>query len=162
MALVAAAAPAMVFGARDRELVVDGGIESALDRGIEARPAGSALVLGVGSEQRRATAGADEQAAALLVVQLAAAGPLGGFFPQDPIAVGRQQLRPFLRAALDAFVRIPEHLARGKEFARIRLLSCLAAHDCLAAVTATAMVTPPRASSRAVAGFRHGGRSLSM
>src|SRR5690606_34070243 len=72
MALVAAAAPAMVLGARHGQLVVDPGIDRALDRGIEARPARTALVLRGRGEERRATTGAHEQAASLLVVELAA------------------------------------------------------------------------------------------
>ena len=53
VALVAFAAAAVVLGARRDELVVDLGGDGARNRRVEARPAGAALELGVGLEERQ-------------------------------------------------------------------------------------------------------------
>src|SRR5690606_37978586 len=146
--LVAAAAPAMVLGARHGQLVVDPGIDRALDRGIEARPARTALVLRGRGEERRATTGAHEQAASLLVGELAASGPPGRCLAKHPVGVGRKHLGPFLRASLDALVRVGKRRALRHEFAEVPgLVSSVVAHGCLATSGAIAMVTPTRALS---------------
>src|SRR5678810_939528 len=85
VALVAAAAHAVVFGARHDHLVVDLEGHRARQRFPEARPAGAALKLGRGREQRQLAAGTDEAALALLVVERARARGLGAFEAKDLI-----------------------------------------------------------------------------
>ena len=74
VALVAAAARAVVLGARNEHLEVGLGRHARPDGGVEARPAGAALELRLRREQRQVAAGADEAALALLVVERADAG----------------------------------------------------------------------------------------
>src|SRR5450755_2281727 len=69
VALVAAAAHAVVLGARDDHLDVGLGDDRARQRGVEARPAGAALELGLRGEERKVAAGADEAAVAMLGVE---------------------------------------------------------------------------------------------
>src|SRR5213078_1039401 len=76
VALVAAAARAVVLGARPEELEILFRGDVAGDRIEEARPAGAAVVLLVGVEQRQVAGRADEGARTLLVVQRAGAGAL--------------------------------------------------------------------------------------
>src|SRR5215208_33116 len=73
VALMPLAARAVVFGARQDQLQVGLRADRTGDRGIEARPAGAALVLGLRSEQRQVAAGAMEAALALFLVQRTAA-----------------------------------------------------------------------------------------
>src|SRR5262249_56087380 len=60
------------------------------------RPAGAALELLLGHEQRLAAARAAEGTGALLVVERAAAGGLGAVAAQDVVLLGREQASPLL------------------------------------------------------------------
>src|SRR5690349_19732859 len=87
VALVAAAARAVVLGARQEHLVVDLERDRARQRFPEARPAGAAFELGRRREQRQLAAGAHEAAVALLVVERARAGDLGAFEAKDLVGL---------------------------------------------------------------------------
>ena len=65
------------------------------ERREEARPAGAALELAVGDEQRLAAADAGERPGALLVQQRAGAGPLGAVLAQHLVLLRRQLRAPF-------------------------------------------------------------------
>src|SRR5690606_11245007 len=145
MALVAAAAPAMVLGPRDGQLVVDPRVQGAFDRGVEAGPARAALVLRRRCEQRCAASRADVNPPSLLVVELAAAGPFGGFLAKHLVHVGRQHLGPFTGAALDALVRVGKRHPGREQFAQVPVLaSGVLAHGWLPRCGHwLPMVTPP-------------------
>src|SRR5512144_447468 len=66
VAVVAAAARAVVLGARIDQEAVGLRLEGARDTGEEARPAGARLELHLGGEERQPAARADEHARALL------------------------------------------------------------------------------------------------
>src|ERR1700752_4053772 len=89
MAEMTAAAAAMAFGA-DHAV---GAILRFLDRAglgiVEARPAGAALELLLRLEQHLPAARAGEGAGALLVVERAAARPLGAVLAHDVKLLGR-------------------------------------------------------------------------
>src|SRR6476659_9365311 len=74
------------------------GVARGLDRLVLGRPergpAGAALVLGVGIEQRLAAAGAAEDALALLVVQRAGERTLGAVLAQHMVLQGVELLLP--------------------------------------------------------------------
>src|SRR3954470_12599122 len=76
VAMVAAAAGAVVLGARVNQEIVLLLLEGSRNRGEEARPAGAGVELHLGREHRQVAAAADEDARALLVVQRARAGAL--------------------------------------------------------------------------------------
>src|SRR5690606_38492266 len=78
MALVAAAIGAVHLDALHAQCVVDRGAQGPVDEGIEARPAGAALELGVGGEERLLAAGAMEGAGAMLVIERGAVGIFRG------------------------------------------------------------------------------------
>src|SRR5215510_11440743 len=77
VAEMAAAAAAMHLGAHHPVAAVGGGLDRALLRIVEARPAGTALELRLRHEQRLPAADAGEGARPLLEVERAAARPLG-------------------------------------------------------------------------------------
>src|SRR5688572_25698183 len=77
VAEVAAALPAMDFRARHEVALVGTGADGVRHRAIEARPAGAALELRAGLEQRRAAAGAVIGAVALFLVQRTRAAHFG-------------------------------------------------------------------------------------
>src|SRR5262245_47879741 len=93
---MAAAAAAMHFGAHHAVAAVLGALHRARDRIVEARPAGAALELLLGHEQRLAAARAGEGAGALLVVERAAARGLGAVAAQDVVLLGCEQAAPLL------------------------------------------------------------------
>src|SRR5262249_50309482 len=68
---------------------------------IEARPAGAALELGVGGEQRQVAAGAGEDALAVLLEQRARARPFRALLAQDLVLLWRQLRAPFGVRLLD-------------------------------------------------------------
>src|ERR1700686_5251601 len=83
VAEVAAAAAAVDFGPQHSEGTVFGLADRVLQRLIEARPAGAALEFRLRGEQRQVTAGAGEDALAMLLEQRARTGPLGALLAQD-------------------------------------------------------------------------------
>src|SRR5690606_9411961 len=109
VALVAAAAGAMVLGARQDQLEVAPGFDRALDGLEEARPAGAAVELGARLEQGSAAAGTDERALAVLVVEFARKRRLGSFpaqhapgvlaEPRLPLGLARGQRRLVVHGA---------------------------------------------------------------
>src|SRR5271154_6407423 len=92
VAEMAAAAPAMNFGAGHAEARVLGFTDRILQRLIKARPSGAALELGLRGEQRQVAAGAGEGALAVLLEQRARARTLGAFLAQDLVLLRRQLL----------------------------------------------------------------------
>src|SRR3954463_13361091 len=94
VALVAAAAHAVVLGARDKHLVVRLRRDRSGQRRPEARPAGAALELGVRRKQRQVAAGADEAPLALLVVERARSRVLGAFVAQHFVRARAEALLP--------------------------------------------------------------------
>ena len=82
MALVAAAARAVVLGARPDQLEVALGVYRVGQRLPEAGPAGAAVVFGSAVEQRQEARRTEVGAVALLIVQRAAAGPFGVLLEQ--------------------------------------------------------------------------------
>lgn len=79
---MAAAARAMIFGARRPEFIVLFETECAVSIIPEARPAGAAIIFGGTVKNCQIAAGAVEHAVALLVIERRGEGPLGGFFAQ--------------------------------------------------------------------------------
>src|SRR4051812_6962938 len=98
VALVALAARAVVFGARQDQQEVRLLLEAARDVVEEARPAGAALELGVRLEERQVAARAHEGALALLAVERTRARPLGGFVAQRRVLLGREAFLPLVVA----------------------------------------------------------------
>src|SRR5580700_7882460 len=90
VALVASAARAVVFGARQDQVEVALEFDGARQRLKKARPAGSAVELGLAFEQRLPAAGATKGSRALLVVECAAEGRLGSFLAQHPVLLRTQ------------------------------------------------------------------------
>ncbi len=97
MAEMAAAAAAMHFGPQHHEGAVLGGGHRIGQRLVEARPAGAAVELGLGGEQRLVATGASEGSLAMLLVQRAAVGPLGAMLAQDAVLRRGQLAMPLLR-----------------------------------------------------------------
>src|SRR5581483_10330303 len=97
----AAAAAAMHLGAHHAVAAIGGGFDRVGLGIVEARPAGAALELALGPEQRLAAAGAGERAGAFLVVQRAASRHLGAVLAHDVILLGRQKLAPLCLGVRD-------------------------------------------------------------
>ena len=96
MAEMAATLGAMDFLAHHVHRAVAVGRDGrVLQRRPEARPAGVAVELGLGGEQRELATGAGEGAGAVLLVERARIGALGALPPQHRILGGRQQGAPF-------------------------------------------------------------------
>src|SRR5262245_50389228 len=92
---------AVHLGARHPVAPVDGRRHRLLvDRLRETRPAGSALELAVGREQRFAAARAAKHALTLLLVQRTRSARLGAVFPKHAELLGRQRLAPLVVAFL--------------------------------------------------------------
>ena len=96
-----AAAGAVHLGARIAGFPIGRGCQRAGQRLPETGPAGLAVILGVGSEQRQAIGGADEGALAVLLEQRRGEGHLGALLAQDVILLGGQPLFPFGIAEAD-------------------------------------------------------------
>src|SRR2546423_14822039 len=92
---MAAAFRAVDLDARDAVTPIDVRGNRVSDRGPEAGPAGAALELRVGSEERLPAGGAVEGAGPLLVVERARPGPLGAVLAQHVELFQRQRLLPF-------------------------------------------------------------------
>ncbi len=101
VAEMAAAAAAMHLGAHHAEGAVRGRADRIVQRLPEARPAGAALILGLGREQRQVAAGAGEGALAVLLEQRARSRPLGALVAQDLVLLRRQLRAPFGVGLLD-------------------------------------------------------------
>src|SRR6516225_3259248 len=101
VAEVAAAAAAVHFGAGHEKAAVGLRLDRLLDRRRKARPAGSAVELGVGGEQRLAATGTMVDAFAVLLVERARSSTLGAVVTQDPILRRRQLAPPLLLAQYD-------------------------------------------------------------
>src|SRR4051794_1449053 len=96
VAVVAAAAGAVVFGAREDELEVGLVAEGARDGREKTRPAGAAVELHRGTEQRQGAARTNENARTFLMVERAAAGRLGSLLAQHVVRGAAQPLPPFV------------------------------------------------------------------
>src|SRR5260221_9236240 len=92
---MAAAAPAVNFGAQHPEGAVFGLADGVVERLIETRPAGAALELRLRGEQRQVAAGAGEGALTMLFQERARSRALGAFLAQDLILLRRQLRAPF-------------------------------------------------------------------
>src|SRR5712691_10528659 len=101
MAEMAAAPDAMHLGARHPVAAIGRGLDRALLRVVEARPAGAALELLLRHEQRLAASRAGEGAGAFLVVERATPGRLGAVPAQHVVLLGREQPAPLLVAMGD-------------------------------------------------------------
>src|SRR5262249_46483619 len=66
-----------------------------LERLPEARPAGAAVIFGIGGEQRQITAGAGESPPTLLVIERARAGDLGAMQAQHVVLRLGEEAPPF-------------------------------------------------------------------
>src|SRR4051812_31696554 len=94
MAEMSTAAGAVDLHARHAVAAIGGGSDRAVDRTIETRPAGPALVLRAGSKERPAAAGATKRAGPLLLQQRTAAAVFGAMLAQHRELLGRQQRLP--------------------------------------------------------------------
>src|ERR1700752_3000585 len=101
MAEMAAAAAAMHLDPRHAVGGFFGAAERVVERLPEAGPAGAAVELGVGGEQRQVAAGAGEDALAMLLEQRARPRPLGAVLAQDIVLLRRQLRAPFGVGLLD-------------------------------------------------------------
>src|SRR3977135_37504 len=97
---MSAAAPAMHLRAWQQQDAVGGGADRVRQRTIEARPPGTAVVFGIGREQRKIAAGADEHALALLVIERARTRDLRAVQAQHVILRLGQHGSPFAVALL--------------------------------------------------------------
>src|SRR5439155_14684289 len=97
--LVALAARAMVFGARQDQPEVGLALDAPGNHREEARPSRAALVLHVGGEERQIAACAGEITLAFLVVERARARALGRLVAQHRVRLGLQALAPLVVGA---------------------------------------------------------------
>src|SRR5688572_19702943 len=109
MAEVSAAAAAVDLGARHAVAPINGCAYRSLERGEKAGPAGTALELAAGGEQRLPAAGTAERAGALLLEQRAGPGRLGAVAAQHGVLLRRQRAAPLL---VSLFNWILHHLSR--------------------------------------------------
>ena len=100
MALVAPATAAVVFRAWHDQLEIHLGADGVGQGLPEARPAGAAVVFGIGAKQRQVAAGAVERTSSLFGVQWAAEGAFGAFFAQHLIGGRTEPLLPLRIAEL--------------------------------------------------------------
>src|SRR5579862_1154720 len=101
MAEMPAATPAVHFGARHEERAVAFGFDRILERRPKAWPAGAAVELRVGREERLAAAGAMIDAGAVFLVERARPGALGAVLAQYLVLFGGQPPAPLLIAQRD-------------------------------------------------------------
>src|SRR5262249_28262165 len=94
VAEVAAAAAAVHLGADHQEAGVVARRHGVRQRGVEARPAGVALELGLRREERERAAGAEERAVAVLVHERARPGALGALLAEDVVGGGGEEGLP--------------------------------------------------------------------
>ena len=95
MALMPSAAPAVVFAARHDQFEIQFGDDGLVQWLPEAGPAGAAVEFGLGAEQGQPAAGADEDAAAMLLVEGAGEGALRTFTAQHGEGCWAEALLPF-------------------------------------------------------------------
>src|SRR5688572_4862908 len=115
VAVVAAAALAVVFGARVDEEEVFLGLEYARNGSEERRPARAGLVFHFGSEERQVAARAGKDARALLGVERAGTGALGRLFAQHLVGeVVRQTFLPLVLRKLER-LRWRGHVKPGRQ-----------------------------------------------
>src|SRR6185503_2446218 len=112
--VVAAAALAVVLGARVDQVEILLHVERARDGGEEARPAGAGLEFHLGGEHRQAAAGAGVDAGALFFVERAGAGALGAFLAQHVVGLRRQALLPLVLRQLERLAR-RRHARAGRQ-----------------------------------------------
>src|SRR5262245_58444881 len=91
---MAAAGRAMHLGADHAVAAVDGRFHRALDRLVEARPAGAALEFHLALEEWTIAAGTVECARPLLEQERTAPRRLGAMSTHHPILLGRQPVAP--------------------------------------------------------------------
>src|SRR6185503_5203174 len=96
MAMMAAAARAMILGARQNKFVICAGFERCRDRREKARPAGAAFVFHVRGKDRQAAAGAGKNSRALLAIERARTGRLGALLAQNVELIWLQTFAPLL------------------------------------------------------------------
>src|SRR5262249_22474197 len=97
MAEVAAAFGAMDLGPRHPVAAIARGADGLVaDRLGEARPAGAAVELRVGLEERLAAGGADKGAAAFFLVQRARAARLGAVLAEHLVLLRRERSAPIV------------------------------------------------------------------
>src|SRR3954469_14969930 len=101
MTHMAAASAAMHLDPRHAIGAVLGAAERVLERLEEARPARSAVELGVGGKQRQVAAGAGEYALAMLLQERARPRTLRAVLAQDLVLLRRQLRAPFSVSLLD-------------------------------------------------------------
>ena len=80
------------------------------DGRVKAWPSGAGFKLGVGLEQRRATADAVVHSGLFVIPVLAGKGRLGAALPRNVELLRRELLTPFLFGLLDLFDGIFGHL----------------------------------------------------
>src|SRR6516225_2908142 len=96
---MATASAAMHLGTQHAQGAVFGDADGVLQRLIEARPAGAAVELGLGGEQRQVAAGAGKSPLAMLLQERAGPGALSALLAQDLILL-RGELRTPLGVGL--------------------------------------------------------------
>src|SRR5512139_2750002 len=115
MAVMAAAAGAMVLGARQQQLEILPGFYMPWQDVKEAGPAGAAVVFEARGKQVEAATGTDKHAVALFLVERAGKGPLGSFLAQHVVLLRGEQLLPFIIALVDAFDAFRERSRRHEQ-----------------------------------------------
>src|SRR5262245_54180339 len=98
---MSAAARAVHFHPLREPAPIDAGADGALERLVETRPSGAALVLGIRAEEPLAAGRADERAVTLLVVQSAGKCPLRALLAQHVELLGRQRVAPLVIGLVD-------------------------------------------------------------
>ena len=96
MAMVAAATDAVVFGARQNQLIICARTEYPGNGGKKTRPTGAALVFHFGGKERQVAADAGEDTRPLFIVQWTRAGTFGAFLAQYSELHGIQSLAPLV------------------------------------------------------------------
>src|SRR5688572_17624887 len=82
------------FGPHREHRLIDAGANRRVDRTEEARPAGAAVELGCGVEERLRAAGADKGAHPLLVVERAGEGAFGAVAAQHAVLLRGELIAP--------------------------------------------------------------------
>src|SRR5262249_35842478 len=119
--VVAAAADAVILGARIDQNVIGARAEHAGNSGEEARPAGAAVELHRGGEERQVAAGAREHAFALLPVVRPRAGTLRALLAQHAVCGPLKALAPFVLRELERLRRRGRLDALGEELLPVLL-----------------------------------------
>src|SRR5262245_28531979 len=96
-----AARRAVHFDPHQQPAPIDPRPDRLIERAPEAGPAGAALELGLGVEQRMRAASTPERALSLFVSEGTRARTLRAMVAQDLILIGRQRTAPFLVASVN-------------------------------------------------------------